>query len=49
MKIIKLILNIIQKIKYYKSSENRNKISNYRIKINDCQKDKYYYGTFNKK
>jgi len=37
------------KIIYYRSNENRNKISNYRIKINDCQKENYYYGAFNKK
>ena len=36
------------KIIYYKNSENRKTISNYRIKINECQKDYYYYGVFNK-
>ena len=37
------------KILYYKNSENRNKISNYRIKINECHKENYYYSAFNKK
>ena len=37
------------KVLFYKNSKNRKNMSYYRIKIDNCEKENYYYGVFDSK